>query len=224
MKVKRFHLRLLAGAATGIAGLAAFGAAHALVIVPIWVPLLAGIPFSIVVGILIAWTFYELRSAGSLERPFRSGLLLGMVLWVSLIPMTMLDVLLRLSGNHATSGLAETLEITADLGLAFGAGWLGGWILSRRWRPALAMGIAALSSALAAGGPIAITKNLRSGLLFASLLGVFLVVGVVLAETDSRLAAWYAARQMPEGDAHNEQPEMSPSSSDRPEVQASPNS
>ena len=52
---------LIAGAVTGLLGVALFGAAHAATIVPIWTSLSGGIPFAVGAGLAIGWAVYELR-------------------------------------------------------------------------------------------------------------------------------------------------------------------
>jgi hypothetical protein len=168
----------LSGAVTGLFGVAAFGAAHALTIVPIWRRLLGGLPFGVAAGLAMAWAFYELRIRRGRILDLRQGLLLGLLLWLTLIPMTALGVALRISGLRAGMGDWETV---AESVLAFATGALAGRLYRSGYRPALALGAASLVLALAMGGPIAVLNSRRAALLFASFGALLPLSGVALA-------------------------------------------
>ena len=93
---------LVAGAGIGFLGVALFGLVHALAIVPIWTRLSGGIPFGVAAGIAMGWALFELRAAGRCDRGARAGLLFGILLWSTLLPMTALTVWLREAGLHSS--------------------------------------------------------------------------------------------------------------------------
>jgi hypothetical protein len=184
MRVSReLKLLLIAGGIVGLLGVAAFGLVHAIIIFPIWRRLLGGLPFGIVGGIVMGWALYELRVA---DRPATAwnGLAFGLLLWLTLFPMTMFGVMIRATGFH---GEDDSWEVVVELLLAFGAGALAGWLFGRRWRAALAVGAATLGLALAMGGPIAVTNSARSAQLFASFGILYPLSGLALMVVKSAI-------------------------------------
>src|SRR5690349_6730334 len=89
---------LLEGGLLGVFGVLAFGAVHAWAIVPIWDRLAHGLPFAVAAGAAIAWAFEGWRGNG-----ITSGLGFGLLLWLTLAPMTGFASWLRLSGLHSTT-------------------------------------------------------------------------------------------------------------------------
>jgi hypothetical protein len=175
---------LLAGLITGLFGVAAFGVVHALTIVPIWRRLAGGIPFGVAAGVAMGWALYEVYLRRRRSLRIWQGLAFGLLLWLTLVPMTALGVLLRLSGLHTTTGNGEAVVESA---LAFVTGALVGWISTRRLRPALALGTASLGLALATAGPIAVLNSSRAAHLFLALTIVLPLSGAVLFSAFSLL-------------------------------------
>ena len=185
MRISReLKLLLIAGGIVGLIGVAAFGFVHAIIIFPIWRSLLGGLPFGIVGGIVMGWALYELRVA---DRPTTAwnGLAFGLLLWLTLFPMTMFGVLIRATGFH---GEDDSWEVVVELLLAFGAGALAGWLFGRAWRAAFAVGAATLGLALAMGGPIAVTNSARSAQLFASFGVLYPLSGLALVVVKSAIS------------------------------------
>jgi hypothetical protein len=170
---------LIAGAVIGLVGVVLFGLIHAAIIVPIWTRLLGGVPFGLVAGVAMGWALYELR------RPYNSRarakaittLTFGALLWVTLIPMTLLGVALRAAGVH---GADDTWEVVGECLLAVGAGVAAGRFVGRRWRAGLALGATSLAVTLTQAGPIPVMNSVRAVRLFAALMVVYVLCGMAL--------------------------------------------
>jgi hypothetical protein len=169
---------LVAGGIIGLVGVALFGVAHAVAIVPIWSRLPGGVPFGLAAGFAMGWAFFELLRSGGLNRRLLSGLAFGALLWVTLIPMTTAAVLLREAGFHT---IEDTWEVVLELLLVVATGGAAGWMMTRKRRPALALAVASLGIALAQAGPVPVTNSLRAARLFAGLSVLYPVCGVALA-------------------------------------------
>ena len=173
----RFTAFLIAGAVTGLLGVALFGAVHAAIIFPIWRRLGGGIPFGVVAGLAIGWAFYELRGLGRLKGGVIGALAFGFLLWATLLPMTLFGVIVRATGIH---GADDAWETVVELLLTFGAGVAAGRLISGRWRAALALGTASLALTLAQAGPIPVMNSGRAASLFAALAAVYLFCMIAL--------------------------------------------
>ena len=93
---------LAAGALVGVVGVGVFGLVHAVIIVPIWSKLLGGIPFGVGAGLVMGWAFWELRSGGRWRATAGGGFAFGLLMWVTLIPMTAFGAVVRATGIHGT--------------------------------------------------------------------------------------------------------------------------
>lgn len=186
MRVSReLRLFLISGGIVGLIGVAAFGFVHAVIIFPIWRRLLGGLPFGIGGGLAMGWAFYELRAARRSSATGWNGLAYGLLLWLTLFPMTLFGVLVRATGFH---GENDSWEVVVELLLAFGAGALAGWMGRRHRRAVLAVGTATLGLALAMGGPIAVTNSARSAQLFASFGVLYPFCGLALVVVKSAIS------------------------------------
>ena len=133
----------------------------------------------------MGWAFSELRAAGRWGATTGAGLIFGLLMWVTLIPMTAFGAILRATGIHGTD---NTWEIVVECLLAFGTGVLSGRLLGRQRRSALAVGGASLGLALAMGGPIPITNSVRAARLFAAFAGMYALCGLKLVLVASAIA------------------------------------
>jgi hypothetical protein len=176
---------LIAGAVTGLLGVALFGAIHAAIIVPIWTRLTGGIPFAVGAGLAIGWAFYELRGLARLKVGVLDALAFGLMLCATLIPMTLFGVIVRATGIH---GQDDAWEVVLELVLTFGTGAVAGRLISGRWRAALALGTASLALTLAQAGPIPVMNSGRAAWLFAALAAVYLVCVMALGFVASVLS------------------------------------
>lgn len=182
---REFKPFLAAGAVAGVVGVGVFGLVHAVIIVPIWGRLLGGVPFGVGGGLVMGWAFGELHAGGRWIATVRGGLTFGLLMWVTLVPMTAFGAILRATGMHGTD---DTWEVVVECLLAFAMGALTGRLVGRRWRSALAVGSASLGLALAMGGPIPVTNTVRAAQLFAAFAGVYAFCGLVLVLLASAVA------------------------------------
>jgi hypothetical protein len=169
---------LVAGGLIGLLGVVLFGAAHAVVIVPIWSRLFGGVPFGLSAGVAMGWALFELRAAGRFTSAPLSGLGFGVLLSVTLLPMTTVSVLLRETGFHSTD---DTWETILEVLLAVMMGGAVGWVMTHQKRPALALAVASLGLALAQGGPIPVTNSIRAARLMAAVSLLYPFCGLALA-------------------------------------------
>jgi hypothetical protein len=174
---------LIAGAVTGLVGVALFGAIHAAIIVPIWSSLGGGIPFGVVAGFTIGWAFYELQAR--LNVGVIGALACGLLLWATLIPMTLFGVIVRATGIH---GQDDAWEVVIELVLTFGTGAIAGRLIGGRWRAALALGTASLALTLAQAGPIPVMNSGRAASLFVALAAVYLLCVIALGFMASKVS------------------------------------
>jgi hypothetical protein len=175
---KRLTAFLIAGAVTGLLGVALFGAIHAAIIVPIWTRLSGGIPLAVGAGLAIGWAFFELPGSARLNVGATRALAFGFLLWATLIPMTLFGVIVRATGIH---GQDDTWEVVLELVLTFGTGVATGRLISGQWRAALALGAASLALTLTQAGPIPVMNSGRAASLFGALAAVYLVCMIALA-------------------------------------------
>jgi hypothetical protein len=174
---------LIAGAVTGLFGVALFGAIHAAIIVPIWSSLGGGIPFGVVAGFAIGWAFYELQAR--LSVGVIGALACGLLLWATLIPMTLFGVIIRATGIH---GQDDAWEVAVELVLTFGTGAIAGRLIGGRWRAALALGTASLALTLAQAGPIPVMNSGRAASLFVALAAAYLLCVIALGFMASKVS------------------------------------
>ena len=183
---------LIAGAVTGLLGVALFGVIHAAIIVPIWTSLAGGIPFGVGAGLAIGWAFYELRGSARLKAGVIGTLAFGFLLWATLIPMTLFGVIIRATGIH---GQDDTWEVVLELMLTFGTGAIAGRLISGRWRAAIALGTASLALTLAQAGPIPVMNSGRAASLFVALAVVYffsaITLGFVASVVSKILRGWH---------------------------------
>lgn len=168
---------LAAGAVTGMLGVVVFGAAHAIIIVPIWTRLLGGIPFGVGAGLAMGWAFYEMRTARWPFPRWSRGLQFGFLMWLTLIPPTACGAIFRLTGIHSQH---DTWELVAELLAAFGTGAATGRLIGRGWRLATAAGVATSTLVLAMGGPIPVTTGARAAWLFVAFAAIYSLGGFAL--------------------------------------------
>jgi hypothetical protein len=152
-----------------------FGAAHALVIVPIWSRLGFGIPFAVIAGAALGWAHYELVRCGRLSLRSRDGMVFGSGAWLLFLPPTLIGVVARLTGWHAR---AEHLEVAAELVAAGLSGFGLGWWLGKG-RTALSGLVVALAFTAAVGGPLPLTTGGRAFRIWFAFLLILSLAGLL---------------------------------------------
>jgi hypothetical protein len=174
----------LAAVLLAILGTALFGALHALVIVPIWRRLPGGLPFAGLLAVVLTWTWGELRRAGLLASSLPHALAFGGLLWLAVLPTTLLGTVSRLTGLHRR---AESLEMAGALLVAA----LTGLGLARLFRSPLGLQLtsAALAVTLVLGmaGPVPVVNGPRPRLLLVGFLPLFVAAALGLLALDRAL-------------------------------------
>lgn len=187
------------GLAAALAGLAAFGLAHALIIAPIWTRLAGGIPFVLGAGLAFAWAFDVWCSTPDTPaapdppdpRPHRrseslaSGVQFGAVMFFTLLPGAAFEAALRLNGLRT----GDWAEAIAAVTLAVLAGAGSGWLLTLRWDAALAFAVAALALMFASAGPLPVAQSVRGAWLSLAIAPICLFTGAMIAVIRARFHA-----------------------------------
>jgi hypothetical protein len=162
----------------GVAGTVLFGTLHALVIVPIWRRLFGGLPFATLAAGAMTWVYASLLASSRLAAGFRGSVRYGILLWLSVLPTTLLGATLRLTGLHRQTG---NLELGAELIVAAATGALAGRLWLHSTPRAIECGCLVTALVLAMAGPIPITNGPRPQLLFMGFLPVFIVGALTLS-------------------------------------------
>jgi hypothetical protein len=160
-----------AGAIAGAIASVTFLIIHAVVIVPIWRGVASGTAMAMVAGAMISSGFSILNSH---EPRWVDGFLLGLLLWIALIPATLTTAML----HHR---VPEPLEITIGvLATALYGAAMGALFGGKRLIPMTAGALVALAIFVRAGGPLIHFESRRAVLMFAGLLPVTIVFGIAL--------------------------------------------
>jgi hypothetical protein len=181
----RFRL-VVCGLLLGAAGMLLFGTVHAIVIVPIWSRLVRGLPFAVIVGLLVTWAYHEYRQSRSSPQGVGAGLRFGALLWLAGLPAMALGFGMRLK---STPGPVHWWVDLATVGLAALGGAALLWSLMRTRRGALAGGIALGVLIAYNGGPMPIDDRSRAFGLPAGYLVIEAIGGALLALLYARLVA-----------------------------------
>lgn len=174
----------MAGALAGLTAGFAFALAHAFIITPIWSRMAGGLVFGMIAGASAGWGFAELMPTVSV----RSGLWYGCLLWLSVVPVTLVNAALRANGFAYTHrSLTDVIAVV----LAVAGGITLGWLRRHSWRAMLSSGVAAVVVTMAMGGPVPVGRSVRAieipfGVLAASLIGG-VSVGALAPALDSRM-------------------------------------
>jgi hypothetical protein len=173
----RVRAAIVAGAAAGVAASLVFVTAHAIVGL--------GVGTAVLAGAVAGWGFAAMRFIpdGDRARSWRahatSGLLYGLLLWLSIVPVTLADSLLRLSGWSRP----EMLDVIVAVLLALAGGaLLGAWRAGTR-QAMIAGAAAALFLTITMAGPVPLPNGRRAVGIFLATLPASLVAGVTLGLT-----------------------------------------
>lgn len=179
---------LLAAPVTTLFGVVAFGGIHAAWIVPIWDRLAGGLPFALAVAIGMAWISGEIQTQRDMRLAgWRLGALLGVGLWLTLVPATLTSALARWTGLHASHASwvdASSLVVTAVTAAA---------AMSRLQLDALGIvagTVAAMVTLLAQGGPVAVPLGQRATGFFLLLAPLYAVGGAAHVVATALVERW----------------------------------
>ena len=168
---------VLSGLAAAAVAQAAFGLAHAIIIVPIWARLLGGVPFAAGAGVALAWAFDEF--ARNRSQSIGLGVQFGAVMFLTLLPATALEAAMRLMGLRTL----DWTEVVPAVTLVVVSGAAAGWWTTRRREAALAFAVAALALMLATAGPLPVAQSARGAWLSLAIAPICLISGATLAAT-----------------------------------------
>ena len=177
-----------AGAAAGLLAGLAFAGAHALIITPIWSRMIMGLAFGVIAGAVAGWAYGELQPAG-VPASMGTGLAYGIMLWLSIVPVTLTNAALRANGfAYQHRDVTDAIAIV----VAIAGGVVLGALRGRGWRSTFACALAAVVVTMAMGGPVPVGRNVRTveilfGVMLASLIGG-LAVGVIEPRVRRRFA------------------------------------
>jgi hypothetical protein len=185
---------LIAGMLAGIAGLLVFLVLHHLWIKPIWFILPLGLVIAVIGGLAVGWAYSKLLP-GLPRRPWTS------LAWVALIGLTLTPaiVLAQLrpplftgTGMNVTAtisvGQAVVIFVRDLLLTATVTGGLGGWLIGRTKRAALATALAGFVFALGPGHNVPFLGNQpATGKGITLLIAIVLAASIVLVETHAAL-------------------------------------
>jgi len=168
---------IIAGGLLGVLGVPAFGAIHALAIVPIWERLAHGVLFAAPSGALLGWSFVELTRAA--RAPSTSVLTwgFGLLVWLTLLPSVILANVLRMMGVSAAArdrGDVVAVAMTALAALAFAHH------LAVGWKAKVSFAVATCGLLAASAGPIPVINSPRARALFLGVSALWFGAGALL--------------------------------------------
>ncbi|HSE52751.1 MAG TPA: hypothetical protein VLB00_11240 [Gemmatimonadales bacterium] len=169
---------------SGLAAGLVFATAHALLIVPIWNRMAFGLTSAALAGLAAGWAFVELGFGRAPAGPSRSwaadaaaGLRFGALLWLAVVPVTLADTVLRLTGFAPRF---ELLAVVVAVCLAITVGALLGSRLGRTRRAMVAGAAATLLLTIAMAGPVPLPNGRRAVAIFLSVLPACMTAGLIL--------------------------------------------
>jgi hypothetical protein len=180
--VRRWSYAIAGGLAGVFAGIA-FATAHAFIITPIWSRMAGGLVFGVIAGTVAGWAFGELQPVGAIAS-VRAGLRYGWMLWLSVVPVTLVDAGLRASGfAYAHRDATDAIAIV----LALAGGATLGVLRGRSRRSVVACAMAAVVVTMAMGGPVPVGRNVRTVEILLAVLIASLVGGLMVGLIEPRL-------------------------------------
>ena len=186
----------VSGLGIALLGLAAFGLAHALIIVPIWTRLVGGAPFAAGAGVALAWAF-EVLALHRRNQSIGAGVQFGAVMYVTLLPATAFEAAMRWTGLRAL----DWTDVIPAVALALLSGAVAGRLLTQdrpegshysrtdgpRREAVIAFAVAALALMFASAGPLPVARSVRGARLSLAIAPICLVAGAALAFLRARL-------------------------------------
>jgi hypothetical protein len=183
---------LIAGALAGLVAGLLFAVLHAIIIVPVWSRMVGGLLFGVAAGVTAGWAYSELSGESPARHSSaRRGFSFGVLLFLAVVPVTLVDVVLR------ATGMVERHRDVTDA-IAVGLAVLGGvtvaWIRAHRRRAIIAMGAASLCLTMAMGGPVPVGRNVRVVEIFLAVFAASIFAGTVLGAVEPKLRGLVGSR------------------------------
>ena len=164
-----------------VIGTLLFGTLHAIVIVPIWDRLPQGFPLAALAAGTVTASYLLFRRSGRIRAGIWPALGFALLLWLSVLPTTLMAALLRRAHLHDQNGSREVvaaLVSAALVGLLAGRlARLGSW-----WLLLAALVPVGLVTAMA--GPLPVTNGPRPMLLLLGFLPIFSTATALLSLAD----------------------------------------
>lgn len=150
--------------------------------------MIGGLVFAIIAGAAAGWAYGELQPDDA-PASVASGLRYGVMLWLSVVPVTLVDAALRASGfayahRDATDAVAVVFALAGGVGLAV--------LRGRRRRAVVACATAALVVTMAMGGPVPVGRNVRTVEILFAVLVAALIGGAGVGVIEPRVRAIFA--------------------------------
>jgi hypothetical protein len=172
---------ILAGALSGVAGALLFATLHAFIIVPIWNRMTSGLAWGAIAGAGAGWAFAECYPEAIRTRTNRGvgiGARFGAFLWLAIAPVTGADASLRAAGLASRD---ELLAVVVAVVLAVAGGAALGWLITRRFRGALAGAAAGLLLTIAMAGPVPVGRSIRAFNIFLAVVPAAVLGGIAVS-------------------------------------------
>jgi hypothetical protein len=181
---------IVAGALSGVAGALLFATLHAIIIVPIWDRMTSGLVWGAMAGAGAGWAFAECYPDAVRTRTKRSvgvGARFGALLWLAVTPVTGADALLRAAGFAPRY---ELLAVAVAILLAIAGGGALGWLITHRFRGALAGAVAGILLVIAMAGPVPVGRSSRALNIFLAVFPAAILGGIALSLLSPSILSW----------------------------------
>jgi hypothetical protein len=181
---------ILAGALSGVAGALLFATLHAFIIVPIWDRMTSGLVSGAIAGAAAGWAFAECYPGAIRTRSLRNvgiGAGFGALLWLAVTPVTGADALLRAAGLASQD---ELIAVAIAVILALAGGGTLGWLITRRFRGALAGAAAGILLTIAMAGPVPVGRSTRAVHIFLAVFPAAVLGGIALSLVSPSIFWW----------------------------------
>lgn len=172
---------ILAGALSGVAGALLFATLHAFIIVPIWDRMTSGLISGAIAGAAAGWAFAECYPEAIRARRMRTvgvGARFGALLWLAVTPVTGVDAILRAAGLASEN---EMVAVAVAVILALAGGGTLGWLITHRFRGALAGAAAGMLLTIAMAGPVPVGRSTRALHIFLAVFPAAVLGGIALS-------------------------------------------
>jgi hypothetical protein len=194
---------ILAGALSGVAGALLFATLHAFIIVPIWDRMTSGLISGAIAGAAAGWAFAEFYPGAIRTRSMRNvgvGAGFGALLWLAVTPVTGVDAILRAQGLASEN---ELVAVAVAVIVALAGGSTLGWLITRRFRGALAGAAAGMLLTIAMAGPVPVGRSTRAFHIFLAVFPAAVLGGIALSLFSPSILRWITRGREPPGATSN---------------------